>query len=581
MTDKEKIKKEKAKLEKEEALINEKIESEKETCFSEMDISDQSLIVQRILYGKKQGKNVIASAERVKEIVQIVNKRHILKEGLSPLSLRAMLEDLGPTFVKIGQIMSKRPDILPKEYCLELSKLCEDSNPVEFEVIKTVIENEFQKPVEEIFLSIDEKPLGSASIGQVHKAVLLDGKSVVVKVQRPNVEQIMYQDLKILKTIAKKYKETSKKKDVIDLVGVVNEIWNVTKNELNYLIEAKNTIIFKRNLEGKEGVSCPLVYTDYCTRRVMTMEFIDGFSIGNIEKLKESEIDRTKLGDRLVTSYLEQVMEDGFFHADPHQGNIFLRDENIIWLDLGMVGILNRPEIDAMNQAMIAFLKKDNQDMINALVSLGAVKGELNYSKLYADIDFMMNKYQTIDLESINIGVVLYDVLGVMMSNDVEMPSCFTVLARGLVTIEGVLQEIAPECDVKKVAAKYFRKRMRGSLNFESKLKKDVIDAAAATEKAVELPGLAAELLKNTMKGQTTFNIDSKSAKGLAEGFNKTLSSLILALLICALLIGSAIIMTADISPKAGDMPVIGLIGFIVAVVLAIILAIRLLIKKK
>ena len=249
--------------------------------------------------------------------------------------------------------MSERAEMLPKEYCLELSKLCSESKPLEFDVVKNIVERELDGSIYELFNSFDMKPLGPASIGQVHKAVLKDGRKVVIKVQRPNIDVVMRQDIMLFKTIIKPIK-FAPSVGTIDLNEVLEDLWKITQQELNFFVEAINTIKFKEVSDKYEGISCPEIVRKYITQKVLTMEFIDGFSIDNELKLEEYEINRKKITKKLANNFISQVLKEEFFHADPHKGNIMIRmteKENskgeikkvpeIVWIDFGMIKKVN------------------------------------------------------------------------------------------------------------------------------------------------------------------------------------------------------------------------------------------------
>ena len=236
-------------------------------------------------------KEMFDETKRLEEIAGVIRKHNLVKNGLTPESLRHVLEDLGPTFIKIGQIMSSRTDVLPREYCEELEKLRADVKPLEIDVIKKEIENELGRPVSELFQSIDEKPLGSASIAQVHAAILPDGQKVVIKVQRPYVADMMMKDFALL-TKAAKMAKISPVNQTVDFDMVVQELKQVSINELDFRIEAETTMEFEDNMKDIKYVTCPQIIPEYTTQRVMTMSFIDGFSIGNLNKLEEEGYDR-------------------------------------------------------------------------------------------------------------------------------------------------------------------------------------------------------------------------------------------------------------------------------------------------
>lgn len=526
--------------------------------------------------GEEIKEEIRENNKRLQEISHIIHKNNLVKEGLSPAKLCNILEELGPTFVKLGQIMSKRNDILPKEYCVELEKLCENSKPLPALEIIDVIESEFGRPIDEIFASFEEKPLGSASIGQVHRATLPDGKEVVVKVQRPGVYTTMKEDIGIMRKIAKPLKFAPSVGGVVDFHSLIEEFWKVSMQELDFTIEAEHTRMFYKNNEDVPGIRCPIIEDSLTTSRVMTMEFVKGFSIGNVDKLDEINVDRDELGTRLTKNYIKQVLGDGLFHADPHQGNIFYSDGDIVWIDMGMVGIFSTNERNIIKEGVWAIVQGDIPGIITALTSLGAVKSDdFNYTKLYNDLDILLSRYMKADLGELNMGTLLEEIIKVMNDNNIKLPSNISMLARGLITVEGVIGLISPNVNAIEIAKDYITKDMLRNHEFAKGIKKDIKSGVVSAEKAIEIPGLTSDLLKTTLKGQTRINLDLSSSKQLVDSFNRTINNLNICIITAALLLASSLICTTDMNPKILGIPALGFIGYVAAVVLGIFLLIK------
>lgn len=512
---------------------------------------------------------------RLQEITKILKSHELTRNELSPERLRMILEDLGPTFVKMGQIMSKRTDLLPRSYCQELENLCENSTPLSLEEATTVVEEQLKASMQDIFRQFDEVPLGAASIGQVHKAVLKDGRQVVVKVQRPGVQETMRHDIMLLRKLVRPLKMAPRVGEKIDFMGMLEELWKVSQEELNYLIEAVHTIEF-RNLNADEpGINCPEIIAELTTSKVMTMEYVEGFSIGDSDRLDREGYDRDVLGKLMIQNYIKQVLTDGFFHADPHQGNIMIRGDELVWIDMGMTGTLSKQERSSINQGIRAMVKKDQQGLIRALVAMGAVNGELNYSKLYTDIDFLMDRYYVMDLGDMNIGEVFTDIIKVMKENNIVLPSGISMLARGLVVIEGVLSRLSPDTSIVKIAQTYVMKDMLRPRQLIKSVIQDATTMASSAEKAMEIPGLASDLIKNTLRGQTKINLDLESSRPLMEEFNRIMNHLIICIFAAALLLGSSLLCTTNMHPQILGIPALGFIGYLLAFVLGLYLIIK------
>ena len=512
---------------------------------------------------------------RLQEITKILKSHELTRNELSPERLRMILEDLGPTFVKMGQIMSKRTDLLPRSYCQELENLCENSTPLSLEEVTAVVEEQLKASMRNVFRQFDEIPLGAASIGQVHKAVLKDGRQVVVKVQRPGVQETMRHDIMLLRKLVRPLKMAPRVGEKIDFMGMLEELWKVSQEELNYLIEAVHTIEF-RNLNSDEpGINCPEIIAELTTSKVMTMEYVEGFSIGDSDRLDAEGYDRDALGKLMIQNYIKQVLTDGFFHADPHQGNIMIRGDELVWIDMGMTGTLSKQERSSINQGIRAMVKRDQQGLIRAIIAMGAASGELNYSKLYTDIDFLMDRYYGMDLGDMNIGEVFMDLIKVMKENQIVLPSGISMLARGLVVIEGVLSRLSPNTSIVKIAQTYVMKDMLRPRQLIKSVIQDAATVASSAEKAMEIPGLASDLIKNTLRGQTKINLDLESSRPLMEEFNRIMNHLIICIFAAALLLGSSLICTTNMHPQILGIPALGFIGYLLAFVLGLYLIIR------
>ena len=276
---------------------------------------------------------------RLREILSVL-LHHDIVGGLTPEKLRGILEDLGPTFVKFGQILSMRQDILPKEYCDELMKLRTDVKPMPYEEVAQAVLEEYGKPPEEVFVSFEREPLGSASIAQVHRAVLFKDRQVVVKVQRPHIREVMELDISLLHRATKMLKLAPSLANTVDFNMVLDEMWAVAQQEMNFLEEAANAERFANNNREFVYIGCPRIYHDYTTEKILVMEYIDGIQVDDIAQLEEAGYDRVEIGRKLAENYVTQIVDQAYFHADPHPGNIRIREGQIVWIDLGMMGTI-------------------------------------------------------------------------------------------------------------------------------------------------------------------------------------------------------------------------------------------------
>lgn len=529
---------------------------------------------------KQIPKEMYEETKRLDEILEVIRKHNLVKNGLTPENLRHLLEDLGPTFIKIGQIMSSRTDVLPAEYCAELEKLRAEVTPLPIDVIKGEIENELGRPAEELFASIDETPLGSASIGQVHAAVLPNGDKVVIKVQRPYVADMMMKDFSLLAKAAKMAR-VAPVNETVDFGMIVKELKETSIRELDFRIEAETTMTYAFNNRDIKYVTCPEIIPEYTTQRIMTMTYVDGFSIGNLEKLDENGYDRTEVATKLVHNYLKQILDDGLFHADPHQGNLEILNGKIVWLDWGMVGYLGKKEQGILKTAITAVVQQDVNLMKTAILSLGKPKKPINHPQLFSDIDSIMERYCSMDIEELNIGELLGEVVEAAAAHGISLPKGFSMLVRGLVTIEGVIAKLNVDVNM----AELFSGKVMHDMMEKFDLKKEVLaDSKAVYEsakKSLTLPSLSVDMMKSIIKGQTKMNLELVSYEGMLKRIEIVMGDLMLCIIDAALFLSSALICTTNMKPKILDIPALGFVGFVAAVGFGIYILIEIVKRKK
>ena len=508
------------------------------------------------------------SATRLREMVEVLRARDIV-HGITPEKLRLILEDLGPTFVKLGQIMSMRPDFLPQEYCDELMKLQTEANPLPFSVIEKVIEQEYQRRWTRIFRSIDEGALGSASIAQVHRAVLLDGEKVVIKVQRPGVHDVMSKDIVLLKRAAGILKILGPAQDVVDFSMVLDELWAIAKQEMDFVMEANHIEEFRHANQDADFVSCPKVYRHLTTQHVLVMEYVDGIQIDDVAGLKAAGIDVRRIGERLGENYVKQIVEDGYFHADPHPGNIWVRGGKIVWLDLGMMGRLSNKDRAAIRKAIFALAQHDVFEMKAAVLSLGVPQERIDHARLYQDIDALIAQYGDLDFRSLKMGVLSRQIMNVLRSHHIAIAPGISMFCRGVMTIEGVMRLVCPEVSFVEILARSMELSFAKGFNWREEAGKAKREGYILLRKSLQLPEQISDILKMTLSGQTKVNLELTGADEPLARLNKMINKLIMALLSAALLLGSSTICTTQMTPKIMEIPFLGVLGYLAAIVLS------------
>ena len=529
---------------------------------------------------KERKTKEISSAQRLKEIIGIFGYYNLL-HGLSPEKLRLIFEDLGPTFIKFGQLLSMRPDMIPDEYCKELARLRTGARPMEFADVIGVLEGEYGEDCGDIFEMIDQKPLGSASIAQVHAAVLKNGRSVVIKVQRPDIYERMEQDIRLLHKASVVIKIFGRMGQVIDLNAVLDEIWTVAKQELDFMTEAEHIRRFTELNEGLRYVAFPTVFWELTTPKALCMERIDGMQIDDTEALAAEGYDLKDIAHKLVTCYAKQVLEDGYFHADPHPGNLRIQDGKIVWLDMGMIGTLTTQDRHMMKKAVMAIAVGDVYALKQAVLGISRHTGTINHTRLTEDIEEMLMRYGTAELSSLNIGQMFTDLLLIAESNGLSMPAGISMLGRGMMTIEGVVSKIDPETNVVDIYASALGGTLIDDYDISRELAKNFRLFRSLGSRSAELSSNMTELVRQAARGQNKLNIEMV---GSEEPFNKIshmVNRLIVCILIAAGLIGSSLLCTTDMQPKLLGIPLLGFFGYTVSFILGVLLLVDIFIRKR
>lgn len=511
------------------------------------------------------------------EIMKVFANHNFYLNGLSPEELRITLEDLGPTYVKIGQIMSSRSDMLPESYCKELEKLRQNVKPLEAQVARAVIEQETGKKIDELFSEFRDEPLGSASVGQAHYGVLKDGTKVVTKVQRPFIADQMRRDFVLLKKLASSLKnaksEDEDSTDTVDLLAVIEELEAVTNEELDFRVEAENTRFFKQNcIVDTDVINCPDVIDALTTERLFTMTFVEGYSIAKRDKLIEDGCDPNQLGSVILDNYVHQVLDVGVFHGDPHQGNIMVSGGKPYWIDFGMVGRISESDIGVIQALILSLINMDLEALVNAVTSMGATSPKTNRTNLMDDLNAMMDKYMTVaTLEDIDMSVLFGEITDICNRNYISIPGRYTMLIRSIATMEGVIEELAPELKLFDLITQKLLERTKKSFNLEQELKNIGRGALDIGRKAAKIPSLASDALNSLIKGKAKINLELTGYDNLVKDVQKLAKNLTLAFFAAVIFFGSCLICMTDVRPKTpSGVPVVAVVGFVFSIALGI-----------
>ena len=508
--------------------------------------------------------------KRLWQIARIANQFDVI-HGLTPVKMRLMLEALGPTFVKVGQILSMRSEILPQAFCDELAKLRADADPMPYQTVLETLSSEYGRPIGEIFEHIDPTPLGSASLAQVHRATLLTGEDVAVKVQRPGVRETMAQDVSIMRSIARLATRVMPSAQVVDLGGVVEELWDTFESETDFLVEARNLAEFKRFCQPYVYMDCPKPYMDLCTEHVVVMDYVEGISVSHPEQLIAAGYDLKEIGTKLVDNYATQVLDDGFFHADPHPGNIIIAGGQIVLIDLGMTGRLNAKTRSVLKQMIFAVAKQDSPALADGLLRFAGTESDAaDYPTLLADLDTIVAEYGTVDLKDLDLASFVTALTQLAQRHGIEVPSTVTTVARALVTLEGLLDEFIPDVNMIEIISEHIATSKPLDRAAADEVKSLGVEAHAA------LHGLLGALCETKVaarmltRGQLRVNMELAGAEEPMRMLSEMVNRLTMALIVVGLYVGSSIVYFAGVPPIVFGIPVVGFMGYVVAFVLSV-----------
>lgn len=521
------------------------------------------------------------SHKRMNEIVRIMRQYKVL-HGLTPEQAVEVLQALGPTYVKIGQLASNRSDLLPKAYCDAFEKLRDDANPMPFDVVIEQIDRAYGKSWHEVFASIDPVPLGAASIAQVHKATLLDGTTVAVKVRRPGVAESMAEDIMLMKHLLAlgEFASNSHRDILLSLEGFIEEIERTTASEVDFTSELHNLMRFHDELADEEGVTSPVAYPQYSCESVLVMEFVQGTEISHTQALREQGIDVSALARRVCQSYVTQVLDDGFFHADPHPGNILVRDGEVVWIDLGMVGTLTVSERMLVGKVFTAVATDNAYLLKEAVMGLVHVLGPVDHGALLEALSRLLAEYSTAEMKEINVGTVLTEVIEVLRGQNMMMTSSVTMLARGFVTIEGVIAQVAPDISVIEIVSKHVIAQQADPKFLATQLIDLATTSAASAEALAKLPTQLSNTLEMLDRGQIKVNGDIEVSSRILATAYASVGRISLALLSAGLFLGSSILCTTAMQPQLLGVPLLGVLGYVGAFVLGVYTVFHILVSR-
>ena len=480
--------------------------------------------------------------------------------------IRIALEELGPTFVKLGQVLSMRPFLIPYELVVELSKLHDRVAPMSWEAARAAIEENLGCEIERAFAFLDQQPVASASLSQVHNAELHDGTKVVVKIQRPGIRNIIDADMVILKDIARLLEKHIPESRQYEPVGVIDELARSTRKEINFLYEGRNIEIFARNFRDDDRIFVPKVFWDYTTRRMITMERIDGIKITNIEKLKESGIDPAEICRKGGDMVFLMVFEHGFFHADPHPGNLFVTpDGRIAPVDYGMVGVLSGSQLSELGDMLTSVVASDAQLVVYTFSRAGILPESVNQQALEVDISELLVRYHRIPLAQIDMAALFDEFFEIVHRHDLRIKSEFMVFGKALATYEEVARQLDPGYDLIKSAAPHVKKLALKKIAFTRILRDLNMGLAELRDFITRFPAEARQFTRKLNRGEARLGLEIRGLDRLTIEMDRSTNRLAFALVIAAIIVGSSLILTLDVGIKIYGLPLLGLVGYLFA----------------
>ncbi|ALE14044.1 AarF/ABC1/UbiB kinase family protein [Bifidobacterium breve] len=519
--------------------------------------------------------------KRLGQITRIVEQFDVL-HGLTPVKMRLMFEALGPTFVKVGQILSMRSEILPQSFCDELAKLRADADPMPYSTVLDVLATEYGRPADEVFAHIDPKPLGSASLAQVHRATLKTGEDVAIKVQRPGVRETMAQDVSIMRSIAKAATKVIRTSQIVDLKGVVEELWDTFESETDFLIEARNLAEFKRFSVRFKYMDCPTVYVELCTEHVVVMEYIDGISVSHPGQLIDAGYDLKEIGTKLVDNYATQILDDGFFHADPHPGNILIRGGQIVLIDLGMTGRLDQRTRTVLKEMIFAVAKQDSPALAEGLLRFAGTEADPeDYPALLADLDVIVKEFGTVDLAELDIAAFLTALTQMAGRHNIEVPSTVTTIGRALVTLEGLLDEFIPDVNMIEIISDHIATSKSLKNATKDEIKSLGVEGHQALHATLSTMTELKTVARMLTRGQLRVNMELVGSEEPFQLLSDMVNRLTMALIVVGLFVGSSIVYYAGMKPIIFGIPVIGFMGYVVAFALGVWIVIDIYLKGR
>ncbi|MCL7489198.1 MAG: AarF/ABC1/UbiB kinase family protein [Desulfobulbaceae bacterium] len=500
--------------------------------------------------------------------LQMINRkpREQIEKLSRPERLRLAFEELGPTFIKLGQLLSTRPDFIPPDYLYELAKLQDEVPPFSFSEVEEIFIDETGRKPSELFYRVEEEPVAAASIGQVHRATLKDGQDVVVKVQRPDIEQLIAVDLEILAHLASLMEIYVEEMQGHRPTSVVEEFARTISSEIDYTVEISHIQRFARQFEGNETIYVPKVYRELSSERILTMENIKGVKASRVDTLRQQGIDLSLVAERGTNLIMEQIFVHGFFHADPHPGNIFILPDNVIcFIDFGMMGRLSRQNREDFTDLLLNIVGRNESKVTEGVLKLTNHYAEVDKEALGRDLSAMLDRYLYLPLKELEAGKIFQNLMELVSHHKIYFKPNLYLMMKSLSTAEAVGQTLDPELELIRLAEPFMRKVKSDRMRL-GRIANETGETTSEYLKLIrELPDELRSILVQIRKGKMKIEFEHLGLENLRAALDQASNRIAFAIVLAALVIGSSLIVLSGIPPKWYGIPIIGLIGYLMA----------------
>ena len=495
-----------------------------------------------------------------------------------PKRLRMLLEELGPTFIKFGQLLSTRVDALPPDYLSELAALQDDVAAEPFSVVQGIIEAELQAPLNDLFATMESAPLAAASIAQVHRATLPGGARVAIKVQRPRIPETIAADLDVLRDLAHLAERYMAEWRPFQPIGLVDEFAHTITKELDFRQERRNLERCAHLFEGDDTVLIPASYAELSTSRVLTMAYVEGTKISDRDALLRAGHDPHTVAVRGANALLKQIFVHGFFQGDPHPGNlIVLRNDVIAILDYGMFGSIDAETREQLAALLLALVQRNANKMIRALTDLEIVTSEHHRRQLQRDVSMLVDAYLTAPLEQIDLAVMLDEIFKIIQRHGLQIPPEFLLLLRALSTAESLGRKLDPAFSIAEHIQPFAEQLVLERYDPRYIMRRLGATGEEAGDLLSYMPGAMMHILDRVQRGELRMSVEMRQLDRLTRDFDTASNRLTLALILAASIIGSSLVIQTEMSPLLWGYPALGLIGFLISAVLGLGLVIAIL----